>query len=181
MRKVLINETNLQEIANAIREKNGSSDTYTPAQMSTAIRDILIGTSSDFDYIIFSTDTTYYNNFYQVGTPNYLFAVTNNNAIIYLDSTDGWLYYKELTETTGTKLNQICYETYDGETLYLTCANIGNGELYMSISNGNETIMTKTSLNNTLRSKGVSDTIKGFVLGIGNVQNIRKIPLYLFT
>ena len=50
MRKVLINETNLQEIANAIREKNGSSDTYTPVQMSTAIRDIPIGTSSDFEF-----------------------------------------------------------------------------------------------------------------------------------
>lgn len=86
MRKVLINETNLQEIANAIREKNGSSDTYTPTQMSTAIRDIPIGTSSDFDYIIFDTETTYFNNYFQVGRPNYLFGVTNNNCIIYLNS-----------------------------------------------------------------------------------------------
>ena len=64
--------------------------------------------------------------------------------------------------------------------LYLTCANIGNGQLYMSVSNGSETIMTKTSMNNTLRSKGISDTIKAFVLGIGNVQNIQAIPRYLF-
>ena len=179
MRKVLINETNLQEIAKKKKKKNGSSDTYTPAQMSTAIRDIPIGTSSDFDYIIFSTDTTYFDNFYQVGKPNYLFGVTNNDCIIYLDSEDGWLYHKPLTETTGTRLTQICYVTY-GKMLYLTCANIGNGQLYMSVSNGSETIMTKTSMNNTLRSKGISDTIKAFVLGIGNVQNIQAIPQYLF-
>lgn len=179
MRKVLINETNLQEIANAIREKNGSSDTYTPAQMSTAIRNIPIGTSSDFDYIIFSTDTTYFDNFYQVGKPNYLFGVTNNDCIIYLNSEDGWLYYKPLEEPIGTKLKQLCYISY-GKLLYVTCVNIGNGELYVSMSSGNETFMTKTSMNNTLRNNGISDTIKAFVLGIGNVQNIRSIPQYLF-
>lgn len=40
MSKVLVTDTYLTNIANAIRSKNGSSNTYTPAQMSTAIEQI---------------------------------------------------------------------------------------------------------------------------------------------
>ena len=43
MTNVLIDETNLENIADSIRAKNGSSDTYTPAQMSTAIDNIPSG------------------------------------------------------------------------------------------------------------------------------------------
>lgn len=41
--KVIVEDTNLTNIANAIRNKNGSSDTYTPSQMSTAINNIPSG------------------------------------------------------------------------------------------------------------------------------------------
>ena len=44
MGQVLVTESNLQNIADAIREKTGSSDTYTPAEMSEAISDISTGT-----------------------------------------------------------------------------------------------------------------------------------------
>ena len=37
MSQVLITDTNLTNIANAIRTKTGSSDTYTPAAMPSAI------------------------------------------------------------------------------------------------------------------------------------------------
>lgn len=40
MTKVAVTETYLTNIANAIRGKNGSSDTYTPAEMATAITNI---------------------------------------------------------------------------------------------------------------------------------------------
>lgn len=40
MAKGLVSDTNLTAIANAIRSKNGSSDTYTPATMATAISNI---------------------------------------------------------------------------------------------------------------------------------------------
>ena len=43
MTNVLVNETSLQNIADSIRAKNGSSDTYTPAQMSGAIDNIPSG------------------------------------------------------------------------------------------------------------------------------------------
>lgn len=37
MAQVLVNESSLQSIANAIRSKNGTTKKYTPAEMSTAI------------------------------------------------------------------------------------------------------------------------------------------------
>ena len=43
MGQVVITESNLTNIANAIRGKNGSSDLYTPAQMATAIQNIPSG------------------------------------------------------------------------------------------------------------------------------------------
>ena len=47
MSNVLVNEEYLSGIANAIRAKNGSSDTYTPGQMAAAINDIETGGSDD--------------------------------------------------------------------------------------------------------------------------------------
>jgi hypothetical protein len=40
MSQVLITDTYLEGIADAIRDKNGSEDLYTPAQMATAIENI---------------------------------------------------------------------------------------------------------------------------------------------
>ena len=43
MSQVLVNQNSLQNIADAIRSKNGSSDTYTPSEMATAITSTLGG------------------------------------------------------------------------------------------------------------------------------------------
>lgn len=48
--KKLYTESYIQDIADAIREKNGSSDTYTPDQMGDAVRGIESGGSSLLDY-----------------------------------------------------------------------------------------------------------------------------------
>lgn len=40
MSKAIIDEQNLTDIADAIRTKNGSADTYTPSEMATAITDL---------------------------------------------------------------------------------------------------------------------------------------------
>lgn len=40
MTKVLVTDTNLENIANAIRNKTGGSDTYKPSQMATAINNL---------------------------------------------------------------------------------------------------------------------------------------------
>lgn len=43
MANVLVEEQYLQDIADAIRVKNGSNNTYTPAQMANAISSITTG------------------------------------------------------------------------------------------------------------------------------------------
>lgn len=43
MAQVLVNESSLEDIADAIREKKGTSDTYTPSEMARAIRGIETG------------------------------------------------------------------------------------------------------------------------------------------
>ena len=40
MARVLVNEENLTNIANAIREKNGETTTYKPSEMASAIKNI---------------------------------------------------------------------------------------------------------------------------------------------
>lgn len=55
MANKLYEESSIQDIADAIRSKNGSSDTYTVSEMSTAIENIPSGGGSASDY--FFTDT----------------------------------------------------------------------------------------------------------------------------
>ena len=52
MANVIINDTNLTNIANAIREKNGLTDTYKPSEMAGAILAITTGggTGGDFEW-----------------------------------------------------------------------------------------------------------------------------------
>ena len=59
MSNVLVEESSLQNIATAIRAKNGSSDTYTPSEMSTAISNIPTGGSIDFAYAKIDETKTY--------------------------------------------------------------------------------------------------------------------------
>lgn len=49
MSKVLITESNLKNIADAIRSKNGSSETYTPTEMASAISNIPSGGGGETD------------------------------------------------------------------------------------------------------------------------------------
>ena len=48
MSKKAITETYLEQIANSIRDKNGTQNTYTPSQMSGAIDDITVGDTSEY-------------------------------------------------------------------------------------------------------------------------------------
>ena len=53
MSRVTVNEQYLQDTADAIREKTGSSDTYKPSQFASAIADIS-GGSGDFEVVTVS-------------------------------------------------------------------------------------------------------------------------------
>ena len=56
MAKAIIDEQNLTDIADAIRAKNGSADTYTPSEMATAIGDLPSGLPT-FEYYEITADT----------------------------------------------------------------------------------------------------------------------------
>lgn len=59
MSKVLVTDTYLYNIADSIRAKNGSSDTYTPLQMATAISNIPSGGSN---YTLLASEEIEYSN-----------------------------------------------------------------------------------------------------------------------
>lgn len=63
MANVIINDTNLTNIANAIREKNGTTNTYKPSEMASAITNLPTGGSGggDLDAFIAGTLTEYRN------------------------------------------------------------------------------------------------------------------------
>lgn len=89
MANVLVQESSLQAIAEAIREKNGTQDTYTPAQMAPAILDISGGGAETEEPYFFDLDTGYVNNgVWKVGgdTVCYsdVYSVTANRAYLLL-------------------------------------------------------------------------------------------------
>lgn len=52
---VVINDTNLTNIANAIREKSGSNETYKPSEMAAAIAALSVGGGVDFSKLEYTT------------------------------------------------------------------------------------------------------------------------------
>ena len=80
MAKVLVTDTNLTNIANAIREKNGLSTTYKPSEMANAISNIETGPSVTKGVVINSCDSDGYpTDISLVGMttiPNYYFYYT---------------------------------------------------------------------------------------------------------
>lgn len=59
MANVIIDDTHLSDIADAIRGKNGSLNTYTPAQMAAAISAIETGGSKKVKWLRSDTDASY--------------------------------------------------------------------------------------------------------------------------
>lgn len=88
MSKVLVSEENLTGIANAIREKNGSQETYTPSEMVTAISNISGGgTSTDIKKMsqinrLVSGMVNYFDNYVKT-IPDSYEALTDENITLY--------------------------------------------------------------------------------------------------
>ena len=59
MAKVLVNESSLTGIANAIRGKNGSTDTYKPSEMAAAITAISGGVEPTIEALSITANGTY--------------------------------------------------------------------------------------------------------------------------
>lgn len=58
MAKVIVTDTHLTDIANAIRDKKGTSDTYKPSEMANAIKNIECGAEPILQDIVVSPKTT---------------------------------------------------------------------------------------------------------------------------
>ena len=78
MANVIIDDTYLSDIADAIRAKTGGSDTFTPAQMATAIGDLQTGSAMDWTSMSRSTQTSGGNTkcVYTSSTPYYIRGFT---------------------------------------------------------------------------------------------------------
>lgn len=88
-------ETAIQDIADAIREKNGSTDTYTVAQMGAAVRSLSSGggggyQSGDVVKAWQSTDMTVASGYSSVSV-QYGTAVVNTDGVLSLGGTTGTL------------------------------------------------------------------------------------------
>ena len=89
---ILITDTYMSDIADAIRAKTGSVDTYTPAQMASAISAIETGSSSTHNGLLSSVQGNYHCNFTTVTQSSGVFGVnltglsglTNTKQIRYI-------------------------------------------------------------------------------------------------
>lgn len=70
MSKKLYEESSIQDIANAIRSKNGTTDTYKVSEMASAINDISVGSSAVLETFIDA---------FEDGAGNYIPVSTDNN------------------------------------------------------------------------------------------------------
>lgn len=112
MANVIINDTNLTNIANAIREKNGLTDTYKPSEMAGAILAIQAGSGGDSEVepIVLTGDCEY--------------ACTGVLAGAYIDS-----FGNTISTDAITKMRYMFYKSTAKSIPFVINGNTGNSDL----------------------------------------------------
>ena len=111
MAKVLVSESNLTNIANAIRSKNGSSNTYTPAQMGPAILAIPTGGGSSTLWNINITQSEHQTisvvtSFSKSGTSSYTIGSSDTPTVVATVTPDtGYVAGAASVQQSGTTFN----------------------------------------------------------------------------
>lgn len=111
MAKVLVSESNLTNIANAIRSKNGSNNTYTPAQMAPAILAIPTGGGSSTLWNINITQSEHQTisvatSISKTGTLSYTIGVNDTPTVVATVTPDtGYVAGAASVQQSGTTFN----------------------------------------------------------------------------
>ena len=111
MAKVLVSESNLTNIANAIRSKNGSNNTYTPAQMAPAILAIPTGGGSSTLWSINITQSAHQTisvvtSFSKSGTSSYTIGSSDTPTVVATVTPDtGYVAGEASVQQSGTTFN----------------------------------------------------------------------------
>lgn len=128
MSKKLYEESNIQEIASTIREKNGTQDTYKVSQMAGAMSD-LIGPPA-YNNMILAQDTEPDSEYNKVwfdtdADDEYTFPQIDDNNV---SSTDTWSSQKINTEnnTIKTDTNRLKTDVNDLKSHLDDYQNLGN-------------------------------------------------------
>ena len=104
MASVIIDDINLTNIANAIREKNGSSETYKPSEMSAAISSLSSGSGGD-DFSLDLTNITGFNNWNYYG--QWSEVIKKYGSKIIFPETANSLYYAFFGDKTSIDLSNL--------------------------------------------------------------------------
>ena len=160
MGQVLITEKYLEDIADAIRAKNGGSDTYKPSEMAEAIIDIPGGGTPTIDSLTVTPselEQTFNSSSvdgYKPVTVEAMPAITLPSAV---SSTSSGTSKATLTLTGGTKYLNIP-TGYNGTAQYYTLS-VANGSATgpSSLSGTSATVSTGTNTL-TLTKTGISTT-----------------------
>ncbi len=143
MSRALITESLLSNIANAIRSKNGSSDTYTPSQMASAIRDIPAGSITPTGTIQINAngtvDVTSYANANVNVQPNLQSKTATQNGMVTPDSGYDGLSSVAVNVASGGGGGNILYGTS-----VPTAADGNDGDTYVQYHAGAETTVRVT-------------------------------------
>lgn len=140
MAKVLVNDSNLTSIANAIRGKNGSTDTYKPSEMAAAITAISGGGEPTIEALSITANGTYtapdgvdgyspvtVNVPQEGGLPESAFVISGNCS--YRFANGGWDWFLEnygnRITTSNIEYVQNMFSSSDIENIpfEINCAN----------------------------------------------------------
>ena len=166
MSKVLVTESYLTDISNAIRAKNSSADKYKPSEMAAAIKNIKTQDNTAVNSIIDRTISGDYTNNGATSVGKYAFAFCFN--------------LKTVTMTNATDINSNAFYDCTG----LISANFPNVKT-VSSSAFNSSGLTSITFNNLVKLGSNSDYSGVFentpMTSISIPSTIKTIGLYAFS
>jgi len=175
MANKLYEESNIQAIANAIRGKNGSSDTYTVAQMASAITNIpdtMPTISNGRIETLYAMDTTNY----AVSIPANSFVELDSYGQLGAKFYSSGNYYTKLITTNKFITCSYMYNSNNGAYFNLIVESISNH----TITSGNAITIQLGSSNRSnydfFKFFIVSQT-KGFIVHKYDGTSIKCIPI----